>query len=67
VGRRTALLTGRLHDAAPGVRAVSWAGGILLAKDPDGCVAPGMPIAALATGCVDHSLPLAVMRPGWSP
>lgn len=56
-----AVLTGRLDDAALGVRHVKGAGGRVLAQDPATATAPGMPNAAIASGCVDFVLPLPVL------
>jgi two-component system chemotaxis response regulator CheB len=53
------VLTGRLDDAAAGVRALKRCGGRGLVQEPGTAQAPGMPLAALATGCVDLVLPLA--------
>jgi two-component system, chemotaxis family, protein-glutamate methylesterase/glutaminase len=53
------VLTGRLDDAARGVRATKRAGGRVIVQDPLDAAAPGMPTAAMATGCVDFVLPLA--------
>lgn len=64
-GRRAlaVVLTGRLHDASAGVRAIKRAGGRVLVQDPAEAQAPGMPMAAIATGCVDLVLPLEVLTP----
>jgi two-component system chemotaxis response regulator CheB len=56
-----AVLTGRLDDAALGVRHVKGAGGRVLAQEPATAAAAGMPGAAIATGCVDFVLPLPVL------
>ncbi|GAA3677195.1 two-component system chemotaxis response regulator CheB [Lentzea atacamensis] len=56
-----AVLTGRLDDAALGVRHVKGAGGRVLAQEPATAAASGMPSAAIATGCVDFVLPLPVL------
>jgi two-component system chemotaxis response regulator CheB len=52
------VLTGRLEDAATGVRTLKKHGGRTIVEDPASAAAPGMPSAALATGCVDLVLPL---------
>ncbi|MEU6388087.1 chemotaxis protein CheB [Streptomyces sp. NPDC046939] len=56
-----AVLTGRMHDGALGVRHVRGAGGRALAQDLTTSEAPGMPSAAMATGCIDFVLPLPVL------
>jgi two-component system chemotaxis response regulator CheB len=53
------VLTGRLDDAAAGIRALKRHGGRSIAQDPATAYAPQMPSAALATGCVDLVMPLA--------
>ncbi|MDG6107464.1 chemotaxis protein CheB [Dactylosporangium aurantiacum] len=53
------VLTGRLDDAAAGVRAVRRHGGRTIVQQPSTAQAPGMPAAALATGCVDLTVPLS--------
>jgi two-component system chemotaxis response regulator CheB len=53
------VLTGRLDDAAAGVRTLKRHGGRTIAQEPATAQAPGMPSAALATGCVDLVMPLA--------
>jgi two-component system, chemotaxis family, protein-glutamate methylesterase/glutaminase len=53
------VLTGRLDDAAAGVRTLKRHGGRTIAQHPSTAQAPGMPSAALATGCVDLVMPLA--------
>jgi two-component system chemotaxis response regulator CheB len=55
------VLTGRLDDAAAGVRALKRRGGRAIAQDPVTAQASDMPLAALATGCVDLVLPLACL------
>jgi two-component system chemotaxis response regulator CheB len=57
-GALCVVLTGRLDDAAAGVRAVKRHGGRTIVEDPVTAAAAGMPSAALATGCVDLVLPL---------
>lgn len=52
------VLTGRLDDAAVGVRALKRHGGRSIVQDPATAQAPQMPSAALATGCVDLVMPL---------
>ncbi|GHH43882.1 chemotaxis protein CheB [Lentzea cavernae] len=56
-----AVLTGRLDDAALGVRHIKGSGGRVLAQNPATAMAAGMPNAAIATGCVDFVLPLPVL------
>ncbi|WAL93695.1 chemotaxis protein CheB [Streptomyces sp. Je 1-369] len=56
-----AVLTGRQHDGALGVRHVRGAGGRALAQDIATSEASGMPSAAMATGCIDFVLPLPVL------
>jgi two-component system chemotaxis response regulator CheB len=53
------VLTGRLDDAAVGVRTLKRHGGRSIVQDPATARAPQMPSAALATGCVDLVMPLA--------
>lgn len=53
------VLTGRLDDAAEGVRALKRHGGRTIVEDPTTAQAGAMPAAALATGCVDLVMPLA--------
>jgi two-component system chemotaxis response regulator CheB len=57
------VLTGRLDDAAAGVRALKRHGGRSIVQDPATAQAPQMPSAALATGCVDLVMPLARIAP----
>ncbi|MFC7069919.1 chemotaxis-specific protein-glutamate methyltransferase CheB [Halobaculum lipolyticum] len=52
------VLTGMGADGSDGVRALSRAGGRVLAQDEDTCVVYGMPKRAADTGCVDSVLPL---------
>ena len=51
------VLTGRLFDGALGALAVRRAGGVVIAQEPAGCVAPGMPQAAIRAGAVHFVLP----------
>ena len=64
-GRRTlcVVLTGRLDDAAAGVRTLKRYGGRTIVQDPAAAQAPGMPLAALATGCVDLVMPVPHIAP----
>jgi two-component system chemotaxis response regulator CheB len=57
------VLTGRLDDAAAGVRALKRRGGRSIVQDPATAQAPEMPLAALATGCADLVMPLAHIAP----
>jgi two-component system chemotaxis response regulator CheB len=57
------VLTGRLDDAAAGVRALKRRGGRAIVQDPATAQAPEMPLAALATGCADLVMPLAHIAP----
>ncbi len=57
------VLTGRLDDAAAGVRALKRHGGRSIIQDPATAQAPQMPLAALATGCADLVMPLAHVAP----
>jgi two-component system, chemotaxis family, protein-glutamate methylesterase/glutaminase len=57
------VLTGRLDDAAAGVRALKRHGGRSIVQDPVTARAPQMPSAALATGCVDLVMPLPHIAP----
>jgi two-component system chemotaxis response regulator CheB len=57
------VLTGRLNDAAAGVRALKRRGGRSIVQDPATAQAPEMPSAALATGCADLMMPLAHIAP----
>lgn len=57
------VLTGRLDDAAAGVRALKRHGGRSIVQDPATSQAPQMPSAALATGCADLVMPLAHVAP----
>ena len=41
-------LSGRLHDGVEGARAVSRAGGIVIAQDLDSCLEPEIPTATIA-------------------
>ena len=51
------VLTGRLFDGALGALAVRRAGGVVIAQEPTGCEAPGMPQAAIRAGAVHFVLP----------
>ena len=53
------VLTGRLSDGALGALAVRRAGGVVIAQEPAGCAAPGMPQAAIRAGAVHFVLPPA--------
>lgn len=57
------VLTGLGHDATAGVRAISAAGGTVLAQDEATSEAFGMPGSAIATGLVDLVLPLSEIAP----
>jgi two-component system chemotaxis response regulator CheB len=57
------VLTGRLDDAAAGVRVLKRHGGRTIAQDPTTAAASGMPCAALATGCVDLVMPVPHIAP----
>jgi two-component system, chemotaxis family, protein-glutamate methylesterase/glutaminase len=57
------VLTGRLDDAAAGVRTLKRHGGRSIVQDPATAKAPGMPCAALATGCVDLVMPVPHIAP----
>jgi two-component system, chemotaxis family, protein-glutamate methylesterase/glutaminase len=64
-GRRAlcVVLTGRLDDAAAGVRILKRHGGRTIVEDPGTAAAAGMPCAALATGCVDLVMPVPHIAP----
>jgi two-component system chemotaxis response regulator CheB len=51
------VLGGRLSDGTAGATEVRRAGGVVLAQDPQTCVAPSMPQSALRSGAVDFVLP----------
>src|SRR5262249_29135545 len=53
------VLTGRLNDGAAGALAIRHAGGVVIAQEPAGCAAPGMPQAAIGAGAVHFVLPPA--------
>jgi two-component system chemotaxis response regulator CheB len=55
------ILTGMGDDGADGVRALSGAGGLVLAQDEASSVVFGMPREACATDAVDRVVPLAEM------
>jgi two-component system, chemotaxis family, protein-glutamate methylesterase/glutaminase len=57
------VLTGRLDDAAAGVRILKRHGGRTIVQDPGTAPAAGMPCAALATGCVDLVMPVPHIAP----
>jgi two-component system chemotaxis response regulator CheB len=57
------VLTGRLDDAAGGVRILKRRGGRTIVQDPTTAAASGMPCAALATGCVDLVMPVPHIAP----
>jgi two-component system, chemotaxis family, protein-glutamate methylesterase/glutaminase len=57
-GALCVVLTGRLDDAAVGVRAIRRHGGRTIVEDPRTARAGAMPGAAVATGCVDLVMPL---------
>ena len=57
------ILTGMGHDGADGVKAVSSAGGSVIAQDEESSVVWGMPGAAAATGCCSAVLPLNEIGP----
>lgn len=58
-GARTlgVVLGGRLCDGTAGAAEIRRAGGVVLAQDPQTCVAPSMPQSALRSGAVDFVLP----------
>ncbi|HJX28974.1 MAG TPA: chemotaxis protein CheB [Thermoanaerobaculia bacterium] len=58
-GPRTlgAVLGGRLSDGTAGAVEIRRAGGVVLAQDPETCIAPSMPQSALRQGGVDFVLP----------
>jgi two-component system, chemotaxis family, CheB/CheR fusion protein len=53
------VLSGAGNDGSVGLRAISSAGGLVIAQDPAEAEWSGMPESAVATGLVDHVLPLA--------
>jgi two-component system CheB/CheR fusion protein len=55
------VLSGNGADGAEGVRAISTAGGHVIAQEPTEAGHDSMPLAAIATGCVDEVLPVAAM------
>lgn len=57
------VLTGREKDGAAGVVRVHDRGGTVIAQDPAGARAPGMPENSIRTGTVDHVLPLGEIGP----
>jgi two-component system, chemotaxis family, protein-glutamate methylesterase/glutaminase len=57
------VLTGRERDGAGGVVRVHDRGGTVIAQDPAGAVARGMPESSIRTGAVDHVLPLDEIAP----
>jgi two-component system chemotaxis response regulator CheB len=56
------VLTGMGNDGADGTRAISEAGGRVVAEAEESCVVYGMPKEAVATGCVRKVVPLAELR-----
>jgi two-component system, chemotaxis family, protein-glutamate methylesterase/glutaminase len=57
------VLTGRLDDAAAGVRVLKRHGGRTIVQDPATAAAASMPCAALATGCADLVMPVPHIAP----
>ena len=53
------VLSGTGSDGSAGLRAISAAGGLVIAQDPAEATWSGMPDSAVATGLVDHVLPAA--------
>lgn len=58
-GSRTlgVILTGRHCDGTEGAGAVRAAGGVIIAQEPESCVASGMPESAIRARAVDLVLP----------
>jgi two-component system chemotaxis response regulator CheB len=56
-----AVLTGMGSDGAAGLLAIRRAGGLTFAQNPESCVVPGMPEAALRNGATDMMLSLEAM------
>jgi two-component system chemotaxis response regulator CheB len=58
-GSRTlaVILTGRLCDGTRGAGDVRAAGGVVIAQEPESCLARGMPDSAIRAGVVDLVLP----------
>ncbi|HZY16911.1 MAG TPA: chemotaxis protein CheB [Ramlibacter sp.] len=57
------VLTGQLDDGTAGLAAIKSCGGVAIVQDPADCVAPSMPLSALANVEVDHCLPLDAIAP----
>ncbi|HEU4457193.1 MAG TPA: chemotaxis protein CheB [Longimicrobium sp.] len=57
------VLTGRGGDGANGVARVHRRGGVVIAQDPAGAMAAGMPESSIRTGAVDHVLALDEIAP----
>jgi two-component system, chemotaxis family, CheB/CheR fusion protein len=55
------ILSGPEQDGAEGIKAVSRAGGLVLAQDPATALHPTMPRTAISTGTVDLILPAESM------
>lgn len=55
------VLSGAGGDGSAGLRAISAAGGLVIAQDPTEATWSGMPESAIATGLVDHVLTIAEM------
>lgn len=53
------ILSGTGSDGSVGIRALSEAGGLVIAQQPEEGAYPGMPRSAIATGAVNLVLPLA--------